>query len=257
MMLRERAFARGPQTFWRARVILMLDAIFSELSDSYLQMSSSQWWYIWRTFGDFLDSILMESWSAWEEWLLEFELNLHRWQPSDARSRDRWLHPSLSLTFSWCDEPWCWGHLMLSEAEHTWGSCRLSWVWAPLYFSFLEFWFHPWFSRLLYPDHLRPERLMWFPRALYFCPWSLRRALRELPQWKPSLWWRLCDQWLPEKLAQTPDSLWLTRKWAPLWPFNIWRFDTIEWRRWWKSGIEFGIIAEHLDVRLFLDLWGP
>ena len=54
-----------------------------------------------------LDSILMESWSAWEVWLLELELNLHRWQPFDARSQDRWRHPNLSLTFSWCDKPWC------------------------------------------------------------------------------------------------------------------------------------------------------
>ena len=57
LMLRERAFARGPPTFWSANAILMLAAIHSELSASCLLMSLSQWWYAWRTFVDFRDSV--------------------------------------------------------------------------------------------------------------------------------------------------------------------------------------------------------
>ena len=144
----------------------------------------------------------MESWSAWEEWPLEFELNLHRWLPFDARSPDQWLLLNLNSLFAWYDEPWHCDHLMSSEAEHTWGNCQFWWVWDPLKPSFLlEFWSPPWFFRLLYLDHLRPELLVWLPRVLYSCPWSLRRFLRELLQWKPSLWWRLCDQWLLEKIG--------------------------------------------------------
>ena len=95
--------------------------------------------------------------------------------------------------------------------SNTWANCQLWWVWAPLSPSFLlELWSPPWVFRLLYLDHLRSEPLIWLPRALYSCPWSLRRSLRGLLQWRLSLWWRLCDQWLPEELEQTPDSLSVT-----------------------------------------------
>ena len=114
------------------------------------------------------DSTLMESWSAWEEWLPESELNLHRWLPFDARFQDLWQLLNLNWLFAWCDEPWRWDHLMLNEAEHTWGNCLLWWVWAPLNPSFLlELWSPPWVFRLLHLDHLRPEPLMIRPRDLH------------------------------------------------------------------------------------------
>ena len=163
------------------------------------------------------DSILKESWSAWEGWLPESELNLHRWLPFDARSQDRRRFLSLNLLFAWCDEPWHWDHLTLNEAEHTWGNCLLWEEWDPLTLSFLlEFWSHLWCFRFLHLDPLRYELLMWPPRDRHSCSWSLRRSLRELLQWRSSLWWRLCDLWLPEGPEQTPDSQWRTGRWESL-----------------------------------------
>ena len=116
-------WARFPLTFWSARVILTVSEIFSELTASYFEMSSSQWLYCWVTWPlTSPHSTPPVTWSAWGVTQFLFSLIPQNELTFVTKSLVRWLPLNLSQKLAWFSWPWHLGHLKSHEAVCIWES---------------------------------------------------------------------------------------------------------------------------------------
>ena len=242
-MLRERALARGPRTFWSANVILMLDAIFSELSDSYLLMSSSQWWYIWRTLVDFsgfhsvgvmicLRSVTTRVWAdpciGDGHLTPDFETSDYIW----VRTRS-----SHDATNHDVGVAWRWVKQNIPEKVVCFHECWHSW-WP----SFR--WVHRFLLELRLQDldlphhrHLTRDLLSLSSLFLIWSSSSDRTPSMKTFFVMTSLW--------PVIAVKDRDELLIVSDWEIreqlFWPREIWGFDTIEWCWWWWESLDWAL----------------